>query len=71
VGNDKTITSDILLRQRQEIILAQAEQRESDMIALGSRGSGGVARLLLGPVSSAALSHANCSIEIARQRRAA
>ena len=62
-----TITSDTLLGQQQETILAQSEDWNADLIVLGSRGLGGVTRLLLGSVSSAVLSHANCSVEIARQ----
>ncbi len=49
-----------------ELILAEAEKWEPDLIVLGSQGRGFWGRLFLGSVSSAVASHAGCSVEIVR-----
>jgi len=51
-------------------ILDEAEAWGTDLIVLGSHGYHGVKRFLLGSVSSAVASHANCSVEIVRCRQA-
>jgi nucleotide-binding universal stress UspA family protein len=45
-----------------EVILSAAE--DTDMIVVGSRGSGGFARLLLGSVSSQITHHAHCPVVV-------
>jgi nucleotide-binding universal stress UspA family protein len=67
-GQSVAVLSEVLPGRAREVILDEAEKWGADLIMLGSRGLGGVARLLLGSVSSAVLSHANCSVEIVRQR---
>jgi nucleotide-binding universal stress UspA family protein len=67
-GQSVAVLSGVIPGQAREVILDEAEKWEADLIMLGSRGLGGVARLLLGSVSSAVLSYANCSVEIVRQR---
>jgi nucleotide-binding universal stress UspA family protein len=64
------VLSEVIPGRARDVILNEAENRLADLIVLGSRGLGGVTRLLLGSVSSAVLSYANCSVEIARQGRA-
>jgi nucleotide-binding universal stress UspA family protein len=47
-------------------ILDRAQSWPADLIVLGSRGESGVARLVHGSVSHKVLSHAPCSVRIAR-----
>ncbi|MDO8562913.1 MAG: universal stress protein [Candidatus Limnocylindria bacterium] len=45
-------------------LVAEAEAEKADLIVIGSRGHTGVARLLLGSVARAVLTHAHCSVLI-------
>jgi nucleotide-binding universal stress UspA family protein len=54
-----------------EGILAFAEQSQADLVVVGDRGRNAVAKLLLGSVSHRVLTHAPCSVWVARKRRAA
>ena len=49
-------------------ILDEAASWEADLIVLGSHGRRGLRRFLLGSVSNAVASHADCSVEIVRRR---
>jgi nucleotide-binding universal stress UspA family protein len=49
-------------------ILDEAASWEADLIVLGSHGRRGLKRFLLGSVSNAVASHADCSVEIVRRR---
>lgn len=49
-------------------ILDEATSWEADLIVLGSHGRRGLRRFLLGSVSNAVASHADCSVEIVRRR---
>lgn len=66
-----TILQEVGKGQVRNVLLTDAENWGADLIVLGSRGLGGVKRLLLGSVSSAVLSHAACSVRIVRERPAA
>jgi nucleotide-binding universal stress UspA family protein len=62
-------TPHILVREghaAHEIVLA-AEGLGTDVIAMGSRGMGGVRRFLLGSVSQQVMTYAPCSVLVARQ----
>jgi nucleotide-binding universal stress UspA family protein len=48
-------------------IIAVAEEREADLIVTGTRGLGGIDRLLLGSVARNVLTHARCSVLVMRE----
>ena len=49
-----------------ETILAMAEEAHVDLVVMGSHGRTGLQRFLLGSVSSQVMSHAPCSVLIAK-----
>jgi nucleotide-binding universal stress UspA family protein len=51
-------------------ILDEAEAWGADLIVMGSHGYGGWERFLLGSVSQSVVSHAKCSVEVVRCKRA-
>ena len=51
-----------------EVLVRDAEEHGADLIVVGARGLGAVARVLLGSVSESVLRHAGCPVLIARQR---
>jgi ABC-type lipoprotein export system ATPase subunit len=53
-----------------EILLAEAERFDADLVMVGSHGRGAAGRFLLGSVSHALALHAPCSVEIVRNRTA-
>jgi nucleotide-binding universal stress UspA family protein len=48
-------------------IVKLAEEIEAGLIAIGSRGQGGVRRALMGSVSDSVVRHAHCPVLVARQ----
>jgi nucleotide-binding universal stress UspA family protein len=68
LGKSVNVTTEILPGSPQAIILAEAERWKTDLIVMGSHGYGTWHRLLLGSVSQAVVSHAKCSVEVARHR---
>lgn len=65
-----TVQTEIVTGQAREVILNEAENWGADLIVLGSRGLGGVGRLLLGSVSHAVVTQAQCSVKLVRLRQA-
>jgi nucleotide-binding universal stress UspA family protein len=49
-------------------ILATADDYDTDLVVVGARGRGGMARLLLGSVSEKVLNHARCPVLIVKER---
>lgn len=60
------VTTEVLEGLPKTVILDEAERWEADLIVLGSHGHRGWQRFLLGSVSQAVASHAQCSVEIVR-----
>jgi nucleotide-binding universal stress UspA family protein len=54
-----------------QIVLRDAAEWGADLIVCGSHGRRGVNRFLLGSVSEAIATHANCSVEIVRAKAGA
>ena len=50
------------------LLIAEAERSNADSIFVGARGLSRVERFLLGSVSTAVVSRAHCSVEVARER---
>lgn len=51
-----------------QFLIAQAEQWNADSIFVGARGLSRIGRFFLGSVSTAVVSRAHCSVEVARTR---
>ncbi len=58
----QSISTDVLLGDPAEQILAFAKNREADLIVLGSRGHGRLAGLLLGSVTQKVVALAHCAV---------
>jgi nucleotide-binding universal stress UspA family protein len=50
------------------VILDRAQEAQSDLVFVGSNGASGLAKLFLGRVAAAVVTHARCSVEIVRTR---
>jgi nucleotide-binding universal stress UspA family protein len=51
-----------------DILVREAQDWNASAIFVGARGIGRIERILLGSVSSAAVAHAPCSVEVVRRR---
>ena len=58
----------VLVASPKEIILQEAAAWPADWIVLGSHGSGGFSRFLLGSTSETVATHAACSVEVVRKK---
>lgn len=68
-GLPESATVAVPVATPQELILKEASDWGADLIVLGSHGRRGLNRFLLGSVSEAVASHAECSVEVIRQHR--
>lgn len=70
---DKTVSLDgaLIPGPPRTVILDEAEDWGADLIVLGSHGYRAWERFLLGSVSQAVVSHAKCSVEVVRCKKAA
>jgi len=64
-----TVTGEVLAGPAREMILDEAARWQADLIVMGSHGYGAWQRLLLGSVSQAIVSRADCSVEVVHRRR--
>ncbi len=58
----------VLTQPPKEIILEEAAAWPADWIVLGSHGSSGLSRFLIGSTSETVATHAPCSVEVVRQK---
>jgi nucleotide-binding universal stress UspA family protein len=63
---EHNVKADVLEGYIKETILCTAKDWPADLIVMGSHGRRGITKFLLGSVSEAVVSHANCSVEIVR-----
>lgn len=68
VGDSRppSVTVQVLSGSPAEILINASD--DADMVVVGSRGSGGLARLLMGSVSSHVAQHARCPVVIVRPK---
>lgn len=64
-----SVESKAVMGSPKNMILEEAEEWDADLIVLGSHGYNAWERFLLGSVSQGVVSHAKCSVEIARLSR--
>ena len=58
----------VLAASPKELILQEAAEWPADWIVLGSHGSSGLSRFLIGSTSETVATHATCSVEVVRQK---
>ena len=58
----------VLAQAPKEIILQEAAEWPTDWIVLGSHGSSGLSRFLIGSTSETVATHAACSVEVVRKK---
>lgn len=68
VGAEK-VDDNVLEGKAVDVILDVAEERNVDLIVTGSHGKGTMRRMVLGSVSLAILTHANCAVTVLRPPR--
>jgi nucleotide-binding universal stress UspA family protein len=59
----------VVAEHRDRAIVELAEELGAGLIAMGSRGQGGVSRALLGSVSDSVVRHAHCPVLVVREER--
>jgi nucleotide-binding universal stress UspA family protein len=63
-----SLTGEVLNGQAREVILDEADRWNADLIVMGSHGYG-IWQRLLGSVSQAVVSRANCSVQVVHRPR--
>ena len=59
----------VVAEHRDRAIVVVAEELGAGLIAMGSRGQGGVGRALLGSVSDSVVRHAHCPVLVVREEQ--
>lgn len=67
-GAGLKVATSVLKGYPKSVIVDEAERWGADLIVVGSHGRRGISRLLMGSVSEAVALHANCSVEVIRDR---
>lgn len=65
-GGVETAFAHLKLGEPDREVVRLAEELDADVIALGSRGLGGIKRALMGSVSESVVRHAHCPVLVAR-----
>lgn len=60
-GSRRAVRQDV-----RSVILSTIDQEEADLVALGARGTGGIAGLLVGSVAATVVHQATCSVLVAK-----
>jgi nucleotide-binding universal stress UspA family protein len=60
----------VLVGDPREVLIEVASAERADLLVVGSRGNTGIARLMLGSVSSHVVAHAPCSVLVVKTPRA-
>ncbi len=68
--NDANVTSEARTEAPAAALLTMAQEWKSDLIVVGSHGRSALGRAMLGSVSQAVVTHAHCSVRVARRRKA-
>jgi nucleotide-binding universal stress UspA family protein len=71
VGLNTSESISVLAASPKELILQEAAEWPADWIVLGSHGSSGLSRFLIGSTSETVATHATCSVEVVRQKPSA
>ena len=61
-----TVNEVLKLGQPAEEIIKIADRQKVDLIVVGAKGLGAIARFLLGSVSTKVVQHSNCSVLVVR-----
>lgn len=64
-----SLTGEVLNGPPRDVILDEADRWNADLIVMGSHGYGAWQRLLLGSVSQAVVSRANCCVEVVHRHK--
>jgi nucleotide-binding universal stress UspA family protein len=67
-ASGRRVTTAVIRGNPKSTIVEEAARWGADLVVVGSHGRHGVERLLLGSVSEAVAVHAQCSVEVVRQR---
>lgn len=68
-GGNILVSTEVLTGSPKRLIVEEAERWGADLIVVGSHGYGTWERLLLGSVSQAVVTHAECSVLVVREKK--
>ena len=65
-SSDRSVENVLRFGRAADVILAEAQRFDADLIVVGNRGRGGIASMLLGSVSAEVTDRASCPVLVAR-----